>query len=275
MSCTSQGRREEAASVLDRNGFARGDVPATGPGANLLFARLVLRHAEGSLDEALEDLERLAPFARGRARWPSPWTPDVVRLLLAAGERDRAERIAREHLPAAEAWGAPLHVAEARLLAASFDREAAPDLLVGALDALGDLPAKLTRARVLLALGAARRRANARAAAREPLLESLSLAAAAGAEPLVAEIREEVATAGLRPRRVERSGVAALTPSELRICRLAAAGLSNPGIAQELFISPKTVENHLSNAYTKLDIRTRAELKKLDLDPSVSDGCGR
>jgi DNA-binding CsgD family transcriptional regulator len=234
----------------------------------------MLRRSERRLDEALEDLDRLAPFARGRAPWPTSWTPEAIRTLLAAGERDRAERITREHLPAAEAWGAPLHVAEARLLAASFDRDAAPGLLVGALEALGDLPAQLTRARVLLALGAARRRANARADSREPLLESLSLAAEAGAEPLVAEIREELAAAGLRPRRVERSGVAALTPSELRICRLAAAGLSNPGIAQELFISPKTVENHLSNAYAKLDIRTRAELRKLELDPTVSDGCG-
>ena len=275
MSQTMQGRLEAADALLDRHGYARGDVPQTSPGANLLLARLVLRGCQGRIDEALEDLERVAPFARGRGGWPSPWTPDAVRILVAAGERNRGELIAREHLVAAEAWNAPLHLAEARLLAASFDRDRAPGLLAGALEALGDLPAQVTRARVLLALGAGRRRANARADAREPLLESLSLAAAAGAEPLVAEIREELAAAGLRPRRVERTGVAALTPSELRICRLASAGLSNSGIAQELFISPKTVENHLSNAYTKLDIRTRAELRKLELDPPVSVGCGR
>ncbi|GAA3808921.1 helix-turn-helix transcriptional regulator [Nocardioides panacisoli] len=274
LSRTFQGRLEEAAEVLEGHGYAEREVPQTSPGANLLLARMVLRRSQGRVDEALGDLERMAPFARGRAGWPSPWTPDVVRILLAAGERDRAEHIARDHLSAAEAWDAPLHLAEARLLAASFDRDRAPALLAGACEALGELPAGLTRARVLLALGAARRRANARADAREPLLESLSLAAAAGAEPLVAEVREELAAAGLRPRRVERSGVAALTPSELRICRLAAAGLSNPAIAQELFISPKTVENHLSSAYTKLDIRTRGELRKLELSPSVSDGCG-
>jgi DNA-binding CsgD family transcriptional regulator len=54
--------------------------------------------------------------------------------------------------------------------------------------------------------------------------------------------------------------VDALTPSELRVARLAAAGASNPEIAQALFITTQTVKGHLSNVYRKLAIGARGEL---------------
>jgi DNA-binding CsgD family transcriptional regulator len=53
-----------------------------------------------------------------------------------------------------------------------------------------------------------------------------------------------------------------LTPSERRIAELAATGQSNREIAQALFVTPKTVEYHLRNAYRKLDIQTRGELSE-------------
>ena len=56
------------------------------------------------------------------------------------------------------------------------------------------------------------------------------------------------------------SGLESLTASELRVAELAAEGRSNPAIAQELFVSRKTVEAHLHRAYAKLDIRGRDEL---------------
>jgi DNA-binding CsgD family transcriptional regulator len=56
------------------------------------------------------------------------------------------------------------------------------------------------------------------------------------------------------------SGVAALTPSEKRIVALAADGQTNRDIAQALYVTPKTVEVHLSNSYRKLGIRSRREL---------------
>jgi DNA-binding CsgD family transcriptional regulator len=65
---------------------------------------------------------------------------------------------------------------------------------------------------------------------------------------------------GARPRRVIRSGVDALTPSELRIAQLAATGLSNADIAARLFITIKTVEHHLIAVYRKLDIHSRRQL---------------
>jgi DNA-binding NarL/FixJ family response regulator len=51
-----------------------------------------------------------------------------------------------------------------------------------------------------------------------------------------------------------------LTPSEERVARLAADGMTNREVAQELFVTPKTVEVHLSNAYRKLEIRSRRQL---------------
>jgi DNA-binding CsgD family transcriptional regulator len=70
-----------------------------------------------------------------------------------------------------------------------------------------------------------------------------------------------LAASGARPRRdALLSGPGSLTPSERRIAELAATGQSNREIAQALFVTPKTVEYHLRNAYRKLDIQTRGEL---------------
>jgi DNA-binding CsgD family transcriptional regulator len=59
-----------------------------------------------------------------------------------------------------------------------------------------------------------------------------------------------------------RSGVESLTPSELRVASMAANGLSNPQIAQSLFVTRKTVEAHLGHIYRKLDVRSRDELRR-------------
>ena len=85
-----------------------------------------------------------------------------------------------------------------------------------------DSPALLELAHSLTELGAALRRAGQRAAAREPLAEALELAVRCGARRLAGRAREELKATGARPRREWRTGVEALTPSELRIVRLAA-----------------------------------------------------
>ena len=64
-----------------------------------------------------------------------------------------------------------------------------------------------------------------------------------------------------------RTPVVGLTPTELQIAELIAAGRSYREVAAELFISPKTVQWNLSKVYRKLDIRSRAELPGR-LDPS-------
>jgi DNA-binding NarL/FixJ family response regulator len=127
--------------------------------------------------------------------------------------------------------------------------------------ALDGSPALLERAHSLAELGAALRRAGQRAAARAPLADALDLAARCGARPLAARTREELAAAGARPRRPWRTGVESLTPSELRVARLAAEGRTNREIAHELYVTPKTIEGHLARTYAKLGIDGRGELR--------------
>ena len=118
-------------------------------------------------------------------------------------------------------------------------------------------------AHALAELGAGLRRASHRAAARAPLTEALDLAARCGARPLAARAREELKATGARPRREWRTGLDALSPRELHVVRLAAAGRSNREIAHQLFVTLKTIEGHLARAYTKLGIEHRRELAPL------------
>jgi DNA-binding CsgD family transcriptional regulator len=69
-----------------------------------------------------------------------------------------------------------------------------------------------------------------------------------------------VRATGAKPRRIVLTGLEALTASERRIAELAAEGLTNRQIAQNLFITIGTVEGHLSRVFTKLDVRTRTTL---------------
>ena len=77
---------------------------------------------------------------------------------------------------------------------------------------------------------------------------------------LAEDVRTELYATGARPRTTALSGAGALTASERRVAALAAEGSSNRDIAQTLFVTPKTVEVHLSNVYRKLGIRSRREL---------------
>jgi DNA-binding NarL/FixJ family response regulator len=63
-----------------------------------------------------------------------------------------------------------------------------------------------------------------------------------------------------RPRRIALSGLESLTPSERCIAHMAAKGLTNREIGQALFVTPKTVEIHLSSTYRKLGIKSRSQL---------------
>jgi DNA-binding CsgD family transcriptional regulator len=121
-------------------------------------------------------------------------------------------------------------------------------------------PARLEHARVLTDLGAALRAAGQRSVAREPLLEALALARRCGARALERRARTELGAIGIRPRSADRAGADALTPSELRVAMLAGGGRTNNEVAHALFITPKTVDTHLTNACAKLGISSRHDL---------------
>jgi DNA-binding CsgD family transcriptional regulator len=123
-------------------------------------------------------------------------------------------------------------------------------------------PRRFELAKTLVELGAALRRANRRADAREPLRRGMELAYRSGAVPLVERARAELAATGARPRTLVFTGLDALTAQERRAAEMAAVGLSNPQIAQALFVTRRTVETHLRHAFQKLDIRSREELAR-------------
>ena len=128
---------------------------------------------------------------------------------------------------------------------------------------LAEANARLEYAKSLVELGAALRRGNSRAEARELLREGVELAHRLGSVPLAARGNEEIAATGARPRTLLLSGVESLTASERRVAELAAGDQSNKAIAQALFVTVKTVEMHLSSVYRKLRIGSRRELSAL------------
>src|SRR5262249_47296747 len=134
------------------------------------------------------------------------------------------------------------------------------EVLREAVEQFARSPARYHEARARVRLGAALRRLGHRVQSREPLREGFELAEHCGAGGLVDTARAELAASGIRLRRPAATGADALTPSERRIADMATGGLSNPEIAQELFLTVKTVEMHLTHAYRKLGIRRRTEL---------------
>ena len=183
--------------------------------------------------------------------------------LLRLGRRQHACQLAESELADVRVFGAPRALGIA-LRAAGLARGGQDGLalLRESVAALDDSPALLERARSLAELGAALRRDGQRVAARDPLARALDLAARCGARPLAGRAREELKAAGARPRRPWRTGVEALTPSELRVARLAAEGRSNREIACELYVTLKAIEGHLARAYAKLGIEGRSQLAR-------------
>lgn len=223
--------------------------------------RLAGRDAAG----AVEDLRvaRDVAVATGMGPRVVP-SRSLLALALPAGDRDEALALVGEELELARAAGLPRAEGIA-LRAGGLLRGGAEGiaLLEASVAALAPSPARLEHARSLVALGGALRRARRRTAAREPLAAGLELAHACGATRLTARAREELQAAGGRPRRIARTGRDALTASEQRIARLASGGASNPEIAQELFLSLKTVETHLTSVYRKLGLAGHGSRERL------------
>jgi class 3 adenylate cyclase/DNA-binding CsgD family transcriptional regulator len=179
----------------------------------------------------------------------------------ALGETARARTLAQEEVELAREWGAPRTLGRSlRILGLIEGSDAGIARIREAVAVLATSPARLEHAYALADLGAALRRANHRAEAREHLRQALELAQRSGANLLAQRAHEELIATGARPRRIVRTGAAALTPSERRIAAMAAEGLSNREIAQALFVTLRTVEMHLSNAFRKLDISSRTQL---------------
>ncbi|HYI18304.1 MAG TPA: AAA family ATPase [Solirubrobacteraceae bacterium] len=224
-------------------------------------ARMRLLLAEQQWDEALDAADAFADRFAMHADSPgTPWRVVRADALERLDRIDEARVTAEEELAAARVWGAPGTVGRALTQLGRLEREDGIPRLEEAVALLDGSPARLALARALAALGSAQRHARRPAEAREPLRRALELATACGAPPLAEQARSELYAAGARPRTEALAGVEALTASEKRVADLAATGDTNRDIAQTLYVTPKTVEVHLSNTYRKLGIRSRREL---------------
>ena len=256
------GDHDRAAELLSRG--VAGERPAPGlPGAMLICARGALWLAMGRPQQARDDFldagERVGWLA-----YPDPeflgWRPGLALAELALGREAEARAIAAEAVELARAAGGPRGIGVTLRVQGLIAGAEGIGLLGEAAETLGGTTGRLQHALALVDLGAALRRANRRRESREPLQAGMELARRCGAAPLAERARTELAATGARPRKVMLSGVDSLTPSELRVARLAAEGMTNREIAQTLFVTVKTVEYHLGHCFQKLEVSSRGRL---------------
>jgi DNA-binding CsgD family transcriptional regulator len=261
-----QGRFDEAEALLvdtrveERHGASHSYCWA----AMFLPSRGHLRIAQGRLREGLADLltcgeQHETPMNRSPSLWA--WRSEAALAHSALGEADRAAELADAELYLARQLGAPRCLGVAlRAAGLVTGGDAGRVLLEKSCDVLAGSEAVLEHARALNDYGSSLRRGGFRAEARAPLREALELASRCGADLLVERARGELLASGARPRSERLTGPDALTPSERRVARMAAAGQGNREIAQTLFLTRRTVETHLTHAYQKLGIGARENL---------------
>jgi len=228
----------------------------------LLQSRARLRLAQHRPADALADARAAGERARELGVCHpvvACWRAEAVEALATLGQTGQAQRLAREHLELSEELGTPGARGAARRVLARTVAEPIP-LLAEAVAMLAGSPARLEHTRALVAFGAALRRANRRADARAPLRRALDQADRGGMRLLARRAREELNAVGARPRRSALSGPGALTPAEHRVAILAAQGHGNRAIAERLYVTQRTVETHLTHAFQKLGITSRADL---------------
>ncbi len=253
---------ESLRRLIDRAGV-RYDTEFV-PSSQLRYASGVLYAAAGNHEAAIEELRACAldhPTFGGENPSVLAWRSAAALSLAELGRHDEARALAADEVRRARSFGAPRAIGIAlrahALVGPPAERR---ERLEEALGTLAASSARLEYARVLVDLGATLRAARQRSAARQPLLEGLDLAARCGARGVERRARAELAAVGIRPRTTDHVGPDSLTPSERRVAELAASGGTNREIAQELFVTEKTVETHLGRAFRKLDISSRRQL---------------
>ena len=259
-----RGAFDEARDLLRERGLD-GELAGAPWESAVRHARARLWLAEGDYERAHDEALASGALRDERGRPNPTWTPwrSTAALALAhLGRCDEAIGLADAELALAERFGAPVPIVRAMQAraVAEPDEAARVALCERALDVAAGTPALLESVRLRLSLGSALAYIGRRVEARDALRPALADADAVGAVLLAARARRELVATGLRPRQAALEGAAALTPRQRQVCELAAAGKGNRAIAQELFLSIKTVETHLAAGYRKLGVNTRAAL---------------
>jgi DNA-binding CsgD family transcriptional regulator len=258
-----RGRLAEARDIISRTLPDDGVIDSWFR-LTLLAVRGRARTADGQLRDGLSDLllaDQLASEAGIDLSVLVDWVPSAVAAAAALGQGARAIDLAERELAAAEAFGSPRRTGLA-LIAHGVAAGGDPGLniLREAVRSLEGGTAVLELARARATLGASLRGLGRAREAREWLAQARDLAHRIGAVTVENWSAAELRAAGGRARRRLLTGYEALTPAELRTARLAADGLTNREVAELLFLTTKTVETQLSQAYAKLRIGGRGEL---------------
>ena len=147
--------------------------------------------------------------------------------------------------------------------AAEGDEPAAMEAFTAALAQHARVAEPFERGRTLLAQGEALRRFRRRGHARDTLLEAIAVFEQLHAIPWLGRATAELARTG------HREAGASLTATERQVAELVAAGRTNREVAEALFMSPHTVEAHLTRIYRALGARRRTDLARAFADPGV------
>jgi len=222
---------------------------------------LGLRHPDRAV-AVLEPMLRVTSGPGSRRASRRSWLADLVEAALHTGRRDLARAALSgpgSSVAAGESLTLRARMARAEALLADDD---GVDVAFGrALALLAESPdVAFERARTELCYGERLRRGRRRTYARRHLRSALLAFERLGAAPWAARARAELQASSETARRRVSSGEEALTPQERAVARIVAAGATNREAAAALFLSPKTIEYHLGNAFGKLGVRTRTQL---------------
>jgi ATP/maltotriose-dependent transcriptional regulator MalT len=260
-----QGNEREATAAIARAVDTFGGQGMTAARAH--WAAAVLYNGLGRYPQAAAAARQATSQALNH--WIFMWMlPELVEAATRSGERELAgqalERLARTTQACATDFGLGV---EARCRALLSDGAEAESLYREAIERLGRTRLRTDIPRAHLLYGEWLRRQQRRAQAREHLRLAHEQFTALGMEAFADRARRELAATGERVRKRSAETRDDLTAQERQIAALARDGLSNQEIGAQLFLSPRTVEWHLSNVFTKLGIRSRRELVDAESDP--------
>ena len=199
-----------------------------------------------------------------------PWRADAAPLLAELGRQTEARELLEQHAELARRWGTARAVGESLVAeGAVLGGRQGVDRLIEAVELLDRSPARLARAWAEYRLGRALLETDRVTDARKRLHRAGDLAGRCGSGLLGILARDLLIDAGGRPRWPAESAVDRLTGSERRVASLAADGASNREIAETLFVTPRTVETHLTSVYRKLGVTARNDLPAVLASPRV------
>ncbi len=255
-----RGAKDDALELIQaamRDATSRGEGRAIGLAE---YATSVLYNGLGAYQSALAAAERACEHDDlGFFGWA---LTELVEAGVRSGRPDIADaalrRLEERTAPSGTDWGLGI---QARSRALVSEGEVAERLYREAIERLGRTRIAVHQARARLVYGEWLRREGRRQEAREQLRGAHEMLARIGAEAFAERARRELAATGQTVRKHAVEMRDELTAQEAQIALLAADGQTNPQIGAELFLSPRTVEWHLHNVFTKLGISSRRELR--------------